>query len=83
MHKKELRVLHLDPQAVEGDHPTECSLSLGDLKACLHSDTLSPTGPQESMEAIPAQTTTPFEARLQLVLMVHSLHVKLGHRCVE
>ena len=42
--EKELRVLHLDPQAAEGGcvH-TECSLSIEDLKARLHNDILPST----------------------------------------
>ena len=42
---EKLRVLHLDLQAAEGDWVTRCSLSIGNLKARSHSDTLPSTRP--------------------------------------
>jgi hypothetical protein len=39
----ELRALHFDPQAAEGDCITGYNLSIGDLKAHPHNDTLPPT----------------------------------------
>ena len=49
--EKELRVLYLDPKVGKGDchlqaaRNTGQSLSIGGLKACLHSDALPPTRP--------------------------------------
>jgi hypothetical protein len=43
--ERELRILHLDPRAAAGDFVTEHSLSIGDLNACLQSNTLPPTRP--------------------------------------
>lgn len=68
--EKELRVPHLDPQAVEGHFSAQCR-NMGDLKANPYSDTLPPTSPyllivplpmgptfnHESMGAKPIQTT--------------------------
>jgi hypothetical protein len=42
--EKELRILHLDWKAT-GNCYTGQSLSIGDLKACPHNDTLPPTRP--------------------------------------
>ena len=63
---EEMRVLHLDLQVVEGNCHIRPSLSIGDLKTHLHSDTLPPPRPyilivpitetQESMGAMPIQT---------------------------
>ena len=51
--RKELRVLHLDLQAAEGDClPHKCSMSIGDLKARLHSDTLPPIKPHPFQQGL-------------------------------
>ena len=70
----ELSVLHLNLKTAERDClPYCCSLSIGNFKACPHSDILPPTRPHlpivsltfyepiqthDSMGAIPNQTTT-------------------------
>ena len=72
--EKELRALHLDLRAAEGDYDGRSSWSILDIKAHLHSDTLPPTrshllqqrhnpyGPSiqthESMGIMCIQTTT-------------------------
>ena len=51
---KELRVLQLDPQAAEGVCvPHWSSLSMGDLKAHLHSDAFPPTWPHLLIVPLP------------------------------
>lgn len=49
--EQELRVPHFDPKATgrKLSLHTGCSLSIGDLKACFHSDTLLPTRPHLPM----------------------------------
>ena len=52
--EKELRVLRLNPQAMgSGLCHTRCSLSIRDLKACPHSDTLPPTRPHLLIVPLP------------------------------
>jgi hypothetical protein len=43
--EKELKVLHLDEQAARSEYYTRPGLSIIDLKAPPHSDTLPPTRP--------------------------------------
>jgi hypothetical protein len=55
---RKLRVLHPDPQAAEGDWVhTEYSLSIGDLKARFHRDTVPPARPHLLKVPVPMGQT--------------------------
>ena len=58
--EKQLRVLHLDLRATEGDCDPRSSLSILDIKAYLHSDTLPPTRPH-----LLQQSHTPYGSSIQ------------------
>ena len=57
--EEEMRVLHLEPHAAEGDHYTRFSLSIQNLKVPLHSDTLPPTRSHQLLKAIPPNPPPP------------------------
>jgi hypothetical protein len=56
---EELRVLHFDLQVAEGNCMTRGSLSIYNLKAHPHSDTLPPTRPHLLKKATPPNSATP------------------------